>query len=145
MNVELLLQALREVLSAPSLDAEYLPIDETCIAVPAECLRRAVDVLVGRFRVTHLSTITAEDTGLEIVLLYHFWDRRGLTLRTSLPRDGPHIASLARIIPGAIFYEQEVAEMLGVVFDGHPVAASLLLPDDWEGPPPLRRPTGDDV
>ena len=35
-------------------------------------------------------------------------------------------------------YEREVSEMLGVAFAGHPNLHALLLPDDWEGEPPLR-------
>jgi len=63
-----------------------------------------------------------------IELLYHFWDGGGLTLRTSLPREEPHIATLTDLIPGAAFYEREVSEMLGVTFDGHPDLRALLLP-----------------
>ena len=37
------------------------------------------------------------------------------------------------------FYEREVAEMLGVTFDGHPDPGLFLLPDDWEGGAPLRK------
>ena len=95
--------------------------------------------IIERFDLRHLSTITAEDTGDEIVLLYHLWDGHGLTVRTVLPRDGAHIATLTDLIPGAAFYEREAGEMVGVTFDGHPGAGTLLLPDDGDSGPPLRR------
>ncbi|MCG2767772.1 MAG: NADH-quinone oxidoreductase subunit C, partial [Anaerolineae bacterium] len=76
-------------------------------------------------------------TGSEIELLYHFWDGQGLTLRTSLPREEPHIATVVNLIPGAAFYEREVSEMLGVTFDGCLDRRSLLLPDDWNEEPPM--------
>ena len=94
-------------------------------------------MLVESFDLRHLSTITGQDTGSEIELLYHFWDGEGLTFRTSLPREDPHIVTLIDLIPGAAFYEREVSEMLGVTFDGQPDLRSLLLPDDWDEEPPM--------
>src|ERR671928_217635 len=37
--------------------------------------------------------------------------------------------------PGAAWHERETYEMFGVVFDGHPNLAPLLLPDGFEGHP----------
>ena len=137
MNVELILQALRETFPAETIEAQAVPIGETFVALPPDCIHPAVQMLVERFDLRHLSTITGQDTSNEIELLYHFWDGRGLTLRTSLPREKPHIATLTDLILGAAFYEREVSEMLGVTFDGHPDPRPLLLPDDWDGEPPL--------
>ena len=139
MNVELILESLRETFSTEPLDPQAVPIDETFVTLPPDCIHAAVQVLVERFDLRHLSAITGEDTGDEIVLLYHFWDEHGLTLRTSLPREDARNATLTDLIPGAAFYEREVSEMLGVAFDGHPTPPALLLPDDWDGEPPLRR------
>ena len=139
MNFDVVLEALRESFPSVALEPRTLPMDETLVTLPPDRIHPAVGLLVERFDLRHLSTITGEEAGGEIVLLYHFWDGRGLTLRTSLPREAPHIATLTDLIPGAAFYEREVSEMLGVVFDGHPDPRALLLPDDWEGEPPLRR------
>jgi len=139
MLVEAILQALRETFPAETIEAQAVPTSETFVALPAGCIRPAVRLLVERFDLRHLSTITGQDTGDEIQLLYHFWDGRGLTLRTSLPREKPHIATLTDLIPGAAFYEREVSEMLHVTFDGHPDPRALLLPDDWGGEAPLRQ------
>jgi NADH:ubiquinone oxidoreductase subunit C len=43
------------------------------------------------------------------------------------------------LIPGAVFYEREIVEMLDVVFEWHPVSGFLVLPDDWYGEAPLRK------
>ena len=139
MNVEHVLQALRETLGLPDLEGRQLPINETVVALPPECVQAAAQTLVDRLEVTHLSTITGQDKTTEIELLYHFWDGHGLTLRTSLPQECARIATLIDLIPGAAYYEREIAEMLHVTFEGHPDPPALLLPDDWNGDPPLRR------
>ncbi len=132
MFVEAILQVLREIFPTETIEVQAVPINESFIALPPNCIHHATEVLVDRFDLRHLSTITGQDTGSAIELLYHFWDGGGLTLRTSLPRDEPHIATLTDLIPGAALYEREVSEMLGVTFDGHPDPRPLLLPDDWD-------------
>ena len=139
MNVDRILNALREIFPAETIEAQSVPMDETFVELPPDCIPPAVRLLVECFDLRHLSTITGQDTGSEIELLYHFWNGSGLTLRTSLPREEPHIATLTDLIPGAAFYEREVSEMLGVTFDGHPDPRPLLLPEDWDGEPPLRQ------
>ncbi len=147
MNVEQILDALRQVIApqAPdvpslqrALEVRRVPLDDVFVTLPPHCIRPAVQVLVEQFDLRHLSTVTAQDTGDEIELLYHFWDGQGLTLRTALPHQDAHIATLTDLIPGAAFYEREVSEMLHVTFEGHPDPRPLLLPDDWEGGAPLR-------
>jgi len=139
VNVERCLEQIREACPSHELPVYSLPIDETVVDLPSVCLKPVVATLLERGTVHHLSTITGQDMGNAIQLLYHFWDGRGLTLRTSLPRYESAIPSLTDVIPGAAFYEREVAEMLHVTFEGHPGPEGLLLPDDWEGTGPLRR------
>jgi len=74
--------------------------------------------------------------GLAVVL--HAWSvthRHHLRLRTSVPRDGGHLATLTDVWSGAVWHERETFEMFGLVFDGHPNLVSLLLPDGFEGHP----------
>ena len=139
MNLELLLEVLREAFPAENLEPRAVPTDETFIALSADCIHRTVHLLVTRFDLRHLSTITGEDTGSEISLLYHFWDGQGLTLQTTLPLEEPRIPTITDLVPGASFYEREVGEMLGVIFEGQPDPPALLLPDDWDSGPPLRK------
>lgn len=139
MNVERCLEQIREACPSHELRIYSLPIDETVVELPATCLKPVVTALMEQGIVSHLSTITGQDVGDTIHLLYHFWEGSGLTLRTSLPRYESTIPSLTDLIPGAAFYEREVAEMLHVTFEGHPGPQGLLLPDDWDGTAPLRR------
>ena len=137
MHLETILQALQEVFPTERIEAQPVPIGETFVTLPPNCIHPAIQMFIERFDLRHLSTITGQDTSREIELLYHFWDEQGLTFRTSLPREEPHIATITDLIPGAGFYEREVSEMLGVTFDGHRNPRPLLLPDDWDGEAPL--------
>ena len=120
-------------------------IDEVWATLPARCIRPAVRVLVEELGVWHLSTITASDAGPSkgIEVIYHFWLGRGLSLRCVLPYEDTRLPGISDLIPGASFYEREVAEMLGIRFepaagDGLDVPGPFLLPDDWEGGAPMR-------
>ena len=141
MQIEALIAALQDACPAGTFEAQTLPLDETVLAVPADCLPEAVAILTDRFDVHHLSTITGQETESGIELLYHFWPGHGLTFRVLLSDKDPVIASVTGRIPGAGFYEREVAEMLGVTFEGHPDPRPLFLPEDWEAGPPLRKET----
>lgn len=139
MNVSKIIEALGEKFPDETIETRQVPADDTFVEMEADDVHAAVTLLMERFDIYHLSTITGEDTGDAIILLYHFWDGRGLTLCTSLPRENPHIPTLTDVIPGADFYEREVHEMLGVAFDGYADPDPLVLPDDWDSPPPLRK------
>lgn len=115
------------------------PGDELVISLPVGNLRAAVTILVNQLGVTHLTTITGESIPPKLMLKYHFWQTRGFTLEIELPGAAPVVASIVDLIPGAALYEREVHGMFGIAVEGHPDLQPLLLPDGWEGPPPLRK------
>jgi len=139
MNFDLVLESLRDALLLPEIESRPVPIDERFVQIPPERLREAVAVLVNNLELRHLSTITGQDTGQGIELLYHFWHGNGLTLCTTVPYEKPTVDTLMALIPAAAFYEAEVTEMLGVTFVGNADPGPLFLPDDWDGDPPLRK------
>jgi NADH:ubiquinone oxidoreductase subunit C len=110
------------------------------IPVPRNDLIKTVNILSSELNINHLSTITARDTGKEIEILYHFLlDGVVITIRTMCPKDDPTIDSIVHIFPGAVLYERELNDILGVVPKGHPDLRRLVLPDDWVGGYPLRK------
>ncbi|MCK4434684.1 NADH-quinone oxidoreductase subunit C, partial [Candidatus Bathyarchaeota archaeon] len=48
-----------------------------------------------------------------------------------VPKNNPNVPTVTDLIPGAILYEREVHDLLGVNFEGHPDLSPLLLPEEW--------------
>lgn len=58
-----------------------------------------------------------------------------LRLKVKLEGQAARIDTVSDIWAAANWLEREVADLFGVVFDGHPDARRLLMPEDWEGHP----------
>jgi NADH:ubiquinone oxidoreductase subunit C len=110
------------------------------LTVPRTELKKTVNILASELNVQHLSAITARDTGTELDLLYHFfYNGVVITIRTTCPRNDPTVDSIVDVFPGAVLYEREIHDLLGIVPKGHPDLSRLLLPEDWVGGYPLRK------
>ncbi len=53
--------------------------------------------------------------------------------------DSPVVPSLVEVWTGAEYQERETFDMLGIRFEGHPDLRRILLPEDWNDLPPLRK------
>lgn len=106
-----------------------------------EANRVVIEQIKGRF-----ATATGADTPGRIEVLYHYClDDYGviLSLRTWAEKPDCELDSVAAVLPGAIFIEREIQDLLGVRFLNHPDPRRLILADDWpEGVYPLRRDQG---
>jgi NADH:ubiquinone oxidoreductase subunit C len=107
--------------------------------VTAERLPDAAAALLQAERARFV-TLVAVDTGLEVELLYTFAAGGVLAvLRTRVPKEAASIATLTDRVPAAEMVEQEVSELFGVEFTGHPRGTNLLLPEGHAARP-LREP-----
>ena len=87
-----------------------------------------------------LSGVDQEAEGMEVV--YHLLSlekKHEVAIKARLPRENPHIASVASVWNAANWHEREARDMFGIVFDGHPHLVPLLLPEDMTDHFPLRK------
>lgn len=113
---------------------------ELLFTVPADQIVQFATYIVQRGW-WHLATMTGQDLGDQIEVLYHFnaEEPPAVTIKAAVPKDDPRIASITPEIPAATMYEREIFDLLGVQFEGHPRLERLVLPDDWpDGVYPLR-------
>jgi NADH-quinone oxidoreductase subunit C len=83
-----------------------------------------------------LTAVDEQDKGLAVVVhLYSIEDRQHLLVRTLVPPDDLALPTATSLFRGAAWAEREAHEMFGVVFEGHPGLAPLLLPEGFEGHP----------
>jgi NADH-quinone oxidoreductase subunit C len=80
-----------------------------------------------------------DDAGRELHAVYHLMSithgARTIRIETTAPLDDPHIPSTTGIYPTHDWHEREAYDMFGIVFDGHPALARILMPNDWIGHP----------
>jgi len=104
---------------------------QTSMRIDRECLKDAIGFLKNN-EFTHLSAITGFEVEDGIELLYHLSNGNILlTIRIKLPKNEAVASSITNVIRGATLYEQEIHDLLGVKFAGHPNLERLILPDDW--------------
>jgi Ni,Fe-hydrogenase III component G len=111
---------------------------ETDSANVAKILAYAHDTL----KFTILCTITGLDAGSVYQVIYHIAHEDGIvvSLKLIVPKDNAVIKSVIPLYNGAINYEREIVDLLGIAVEGLPPGPRYPLPDDWpEGQYPLRK------
>ncbi|MDP6548679.1 MAG: NADH-quinone oxidoreductase subunit C [Dehalococcoidia bacterium] len=70
-----------------------------------------------------------------VYFLRSFEPSRLLVVKTDVPYDDPRAPSVVPVWRAAEWYEREAHDLFGVLFDGHPDLAPLLLYEGFEGFP----------
>ncbi|HNR39476.1 MAG TPA: NADH-quinone oxidoreductase subunit C [Acidobacteriota bacterium] len=110
------------------------------VNVPSGELHDAVRTLRDKLGIVHLSTIVGEDLRDAFQNNYIFSGEVVVTLCVRIDREKAEVPSLAPIIDGAMVYEREIHDLLGIVPVGHPDLRRQILPEDWpDGVYPLRK------
>jgi NADH-quinone oxidoreductase subunit C len=58
-----------------------------------------------------------------------------ICLETRAPEEDPRVDSVTELWKGAIWFEREVWDLMGVRFDGHPDLRRILMYEEFEGHP----------
>lgn len=87
--------------------------------------------------------ITAKDypDGGELELVWHYFSfaaNEEFFVKARVPRAGANVPTISDVYAHAEWQEDEVYEMFGVTFDGHPNPRRLLTPEWLEGHPLLK-------
>jgi NADH-quinone oxidoreductase subunit C len=106
--------------------------------VIVEACRSLRDDASCKFEV--LSDLTALDWPKEekIQVVYHLYsysNKAQIVLKVDLPRDHPRVATVESVWKVANWFEREVFDLFGVVFEGHSDLRRIMLPEDWVGHP----------
>ncbi|MGZ5059281.1 MAG: NADH-quinone oxidoreductase subunit C, partial [Methylobacter sp.] len=74
----------------------------------------------------------------EFTVIYHLlsFDRNeDIRLKVALIEADLSLPTISHIWPSANWYEREVWDMFGIVFEGHPHLKRILMPPTWQGHP----------
>jgi NADH:ubiquinone oxidoreductase subunit C len=142
---EKIIEAFKQRFSDRVLNTAILRRDRVKVTVDPSIIREAAQFLKEQ-GFDHIHVVTGTDYPQEkrievtyIVGSIESYRSLVVLLATNLPRDRPRMPTLIPIWPGAEYHEREEYEMLGIEFEGHPNLTRLLLPEDWNDIPPLRK------
>jgi NADH-quinone oxidoreductase subunit C len=87
-----------------------------------------------------LSDLTALDLPKEekLQVVYHLYSysrRHQIVLKADLSRETPSIATVEGVWKAANWFEREVFDLFGIMFEGHTDLRRIMLPEDWVGYP----------
>ena len=110
---------------------------------PSETIHDMATLIWSRVGFQHLSAISCVDwlNEGEFELVYHFWSYRDsclVSVKTRISRDTATMATVTDLWQPASFFERDIHEMYGVVFEGNADLEKYIL-TDWDGPPPMRK------
>ncbi|WP_368506770.1 NADH-quinone oxidoreductase subunit C/D [Colwellia sp. 1_MG-2023] len=77
----------------------------------------------------------------DFTVSYHlrsYQRNQDIRIKVALTNDDKTLASVCSFWPNANWYEREVWDMFGIIFEGHPHLTRILMPNTWQGHPLLK-------
>lgn len=129
---EKLVSEIKELLGDRASEIKMQRARSIFVTVKAEDYKDSIRSVVEKYGITHISTITGADSGQTVDVMPHL-SHAGvkITFKAAVPKTAAEIDTLTDILPGAVMYEREIHDLLGVKFNEHPNLARLVLSDDW--------------
>lgn len=115
-------------------------VDEVVVTVRPEDVPAVCRIVRNdpRLDFDYLRSLSVVDYVERLEVVYHLFSlgkRHKLVVKTSVPADAPRVPSVVPVWRGADWFEREGHDLFGVVFEGHPNLAPLLLYEGFEGFP----------
>ena len=136
------LDKLQQKFGAAVLETHAEHGDETAVIEPAKirevCEFLKTDAAMHFQMVTDITCVDwlGRDPRFEVVYhLYSVAKKHRIRLKCRLPEGDPKLPSVTPVWKGANWFEREVYDMYGVVFDGHPDLRRILLYPEFVGHP----------
>jgi NADH-quinone oxidoreductase subunit C len=131
----------------PDTKTDWMKERRLKVTVPLSRFAEACEFARDELGFDHISAVSGVDwianNQLEVVYfvgsLRQGWTDFVLALAERLPREDPVAKTMIGVWPGAEYQERETHEMFGINFQGHPDQSHILLPEDWNDLPPLRK------
>ncbi|HXW38004.1 MAG TPA: NADH-quinone oxidoreductase subunit C [Nitrososphaerales archaeon] len=132
----------------PAVKVEYMREKRLKVVATPDAVKDLSTFARDELGFDHLSVVSAVDwiakKEFEVVYFVGCLSRPGfedfvLAVSERVPRDDPVVPTLIGVWVGADYHERETHEMFGINFQGHPDNSHILLPEDWNDLPPLRK------
>lgn len=107
------------------------------LTIPPATWKSVCAQLSGEYtRLVCLWGVDRESEGMEVLAHVRSIDgAKNLVVKSVLPQEPYRIDSLCDVWCSAELYEDEIYDLFGVTFTGHPFLRRLFLADDFEGYP----------
>jgi len=115
--------------------------EQVTLVLTPETLNEAVRVLRDELNFNMMMDVTAvdylgEEPRFNVVYQFYSLEKNArLSLRVPVESLNPHLKTIEDVFPGANWYEREVMDMFGIIFDGHSDPRRIIMPADWQGHP----------
>lgn len=128
-------QAIQKVVEQPERGMFWITVSARQLPAVAQALRD--DAGLAYDLLCDVTCVDRPEERQRFHVLYNLYSisrRMRLFLRVCVA-DGEAVPTLTPVYAGADWAEREVADLFGVVFEGHPDPRPILLPDGFEGHP----------
>jgi NADH-quinone oxidoreductase subunit C len=127
------------VMSRSKMSPERTGMVESVFIQPQDLIDAVKRVYDAGYFIEDLSVVDTSDGFMVAYHFDHYTSPGRISLRVLVSHDAPEVPSISGIFSGADWHERECHDFFGVVFTGHPNLVPLLLPEDADFHPLLKK------